>query len=499
MEGAIVVIDGKEYILKNTKCNQRKYLCDNWECLHCYNRSFVKNKMAKYFSPKNNISVRKIFPYSNKKHIFYCDECNHEFESKPNAISSASSWCPYCSNPPKKLCGDINCMKCFNKSFASDPRSISWTIEKNERSSPLTTFLYSGKSFWFSCNKCNHYYLQIISNITLDNSGCPYCANQKLCNSDSCKICFEKSLASHGCQKFWSYEKNGTVVPRQVFLGSSKIFWFCCNKCGHNLRQVPHLIASTGHLCCKYCCYPPKKLCDDDKCHFCFNNSFASHEKAKYWSNINEVSPRYVFKKSDSVKYLFNCNYCYVDFEAYPWHIFDGRWCNKCRFKTEKLVSDFLTNNNYLFIYQYCDIFEDQKSKMKFDFYISEYNIILEIDGPQHHCQISNWKSPEDTQKRDIFKMKRAIERGISVIRILQEEIWNNEIDWQGILKEYIKKYDTPRILYFANNPSIYDNHIKLYDDPNFKLNNVSNDPPEDHIKESGNDKINMDLSMILK
>lgn len=29
-------------------------------------------------------------------------------------------WCPYCSNPPQRLCENDECKECFEKSFASD-------------------------------------------------------------------------------------------------------------------------------------------------------------------------------------------------------------------------------------------------------------------------------------------------------------------------------------------------------------------------------------------
>ena len=37
--------------------------------------------------------------------------------------------------------------------------------------------------------------------------------------------------------------------------------------------------------------------------------------------------------------------------------------------------------------------------------------IIIELDGPQHFIQIMNWKSPEETRKGDIYKMKCAGEQ----------------------------------------------------------------------------------------
>ena len=44
-----------------------------------------------------------------------------------------------------------------------------------------------------------------------------------------------------------------------------------------------------------------------------FEKSFASHEKAKYWSDKNEVKPFQISKGTDE-KYWFNCNVCSHEF-----------------------------------------------------------------------------------------------------------------------------------------------------------------------------------------
>lgn len=73
---------------------------------------------------------------------------------------------------------------------------------------------------------------------------------------------------------------------------------------------------------------------------------------------------------------------------------------------------------------------------LPFDFVILEYKIIIELDGPQHFRQISNWQSPEINLKMDIYKMNCANKNNFSIIRILQEDVYYNKYDW---LKEIIQ------------------------------------------------------------
>ena len=69
-----------------------------------------------------------------------------------------------------------------------------------------------------------------------------------------------------------------------------------------------------------------------------YDKSFASHEKAKYWSDNNKLKPFQISKGSDK-KYYFNCDECvhilFIDLK----HISsNGRWCSYC--SHQKLCHD---------------------------------------------------------------------------------------------------------------------------------------------------------------
>ena len=156
----------------------------------------------------------------------------------------------------------------------------------------------------------------------------PNCTKRsKLCENDECQLCFEKSFASHTNAKFWS-DKN-ILQPRQVFKSTHIKYWFkCCHEFDAPLNHV------NKNRWCPYC--SNKKLCNEN-CQKCFNKSFASHEKAQFWSNINELTARQVFKNSNKL-YLFNC-VCMHEFEITCNTISSiGVWCAYCANK--KLCDD---------------------------------------------------------------------------------------------------------------------------------------------------------------
>ena len=88
-----------------------------------------------------------------------------------------------------------------------------------------------------------------------------------------------------------------------------------------------------------------------------------------------------------------------------------------------------------------------KKTYLPFDFVIPEHNIIIELDGPQHFIQISNWASPEETNINDKYKMESANKNNYSVIRLTQEDVFYDTYDWYNKLKENIEKIKDDKII----------------------------------------------------
>ena len=87
------------------------------------------------------------------------------------------------------------------------------------------------------------------------------------------------------------------------------------------------------------------------------------------------------------------------------------------------------------------------KTYLPFDFVIPEHNIIIELDGPQHFIQISNWSSPEKTQENDRYKMDCANKNNYSVIRLTQEDVFYDTYNWLKELNENIIKIKNDKII----------------------------------------------------
>lgn len=397
-----------------------------------FEKSFASHEKAKFWSNKNFLKPEQVYKVTAKKYYFDCDKCGHEFINNPSHIKSGR-WCPYCCVPQKKLCGNKDCKDCFEKSFASHDKVKFWS-SKNEES-PEFVLKKGDKKIWFNCDECNHDFEKQIKTVTNRNGWCPYCVNQKLCDNEQCKECFEKSFASHEKAKFWS-SKN-SISPRQIFKGSGEKCWFNCDKCCHWFIKNIHAITGEKNGWCPYCVN--KKMCDNDKCKECFNKSFASHEKVKCWSLKNNISPRHLFQ-GDSGRYWFNCDKCTHDFESVLYNVKSGYWCPFCVNKTETKLYKILKEKYPTIIHQFKVEWCKNITYLPFDFCIPEYKIIIELDGPQHFIQIMEWNTPEEQLNRDKFKEQCANDNNYSIIRIIQNDVFNDTYDWLKDLCETIEE-----------------------------------------------------------
>ena len=244
-------------------------------------------------------------------------------------------------------------------------------------------------------------------------------------------------MASHEKSQFWS--KKNKLTPREVMKVSRKKYWFDCNKCNHTFETIPYTVTNMDSWC-NYCAN--QILCESDECKICFEKSFASNEKSKYWSDKNELKPRQVFKYS-SKKFWFDCYKCNLSFSPLLSNIskINGpQWCPHCVHKTELKLHKQLLSIYPNLISQFRQEWCKKKSSLPFDFCIPEHKIIIELDGPQHFQQISFWDSPDKQQENDKFKEECANNNRYSVIRLLQEDVMNDTYDWVKELCEAIEE-----------------------------------------------------------
>lgn len=211
-------------------------------------------------------------------------------------------------------------------SFATHCKSAYWSARNQKSPSEFT--ISTNKKAWFNCDKCSHEFEMALCNISSSReSWCPFCARNKLCSEQSCEICYANSFVSSDKSPFWSSKNE--LTPREVFLNTHKKYLFNCNICFHEFNGSLAHISSIKKRWCPFCSH--KILCNNNECIVCFKNSFASHPKSSYFSKLNDISPRQIFKRNNN-KFIFNCDKCPHSFETSLSNISSkkGHWCPFC-------------------------------------------------------------------------------------------------------------------------------------------------------------------------
>jgi formylmethanofuran dehydrogenase subunit E len=137
-----------------------------------------------------------------------------------------------------------------------------------------------------------------------------------------------------------------------------------------------------------------------------------------------------------------------------------GRGCPMCKNKSERKFKEYfeIAYSNYSIECQYSPkwcINQKTGYRMRYDFLITtnkNINIIIEVDGVQHlkyipHFHRNGEEDLEIQRERDNQKMVYSLENNISLIRILQEDVWRDKNEWKDGLDKIINLILTESIV----------------------------------------------------
>jgi very-short-patch-repair endonuclease len=275
-------------------------------------------------------------------------------------------------------------------------------------------------------------------NCHLDGKGCVKCSTK--INADKQRKTKEQFIqdAIHIHGDKYDYSKV------EYENASSKVIIICEHH--SEFEQTPN-----GHLDGKGCI----------KCAGCYkSNTVEFIEKAQLIHG-----DKYVYSKVDYntviEKVIIICK-IHCEFEQTPDSHLRGVGCPFCVNKTEGILFEKIQPVYTTLITQFKRDFCKKRSYLPFDFCIPELKIIIELDGPQHFIQVSNWSMPEEQFENDVYKQRCANDNGYSVIRLLQKDVFNDNYDWVNKLCETIENLkkcgvDKVKNVYLCKNNE-YDN-----------------------------------------
>jgi very-short-patch-repair endonuclease len=388
--------------------------------------------------------------------IIKCKKEGHRFEQTPT--NHYKNGCKFCSG----------CYKRDTEDFITRSKEI----HKDEDGNSL--FDYSKVEYKttedkveLKCRK-GHTFFQTPHH-NLAGHGCDYCARGiYILNTEQL---IEESRKVHGDK--YDYSKS-------IFTGMNNHITIKCNEHGEFSQvTINHVTYGRG---CYDCAQIKNGIAARKPLEKFIEEANIVHNNKFNYSRVHET-----YEKGTS-KVNIGCPICEQYFLIRVKDHLDGHQCKNCKNKTQVILYNFLRN-------QYGDncfvpekIFEECKNKnyLPFDFYSEEMNLVIELDGRQHFQEVNIFRETlEIRQKIDFKKMFFLQNKNISLIRIFQEDIYENKYDWKNDIinniNTHLENLNEFNISYLSKNHNIYNDYKINYEKYLIEniVNNIDTDQEE--------------------
>lgn len=277
------------------------------------------------------------------------------------------------------------------------------------------------------CPYCGYKYDVSYSQFKNKNVKCTHC-----CNS------YENSFAYHievelgkKIEDYWDFEENGRleINPYLIYKSTKiiKVWIWCQDNWYHGSYDITPDKFVQGRKC-PYCNPSASK-----KIHPLDSFGALYPEKAKYWSDKNKISPLKVFPHINK-NYIFNCEKCgketIKNMNTLSYRN-TGVICEKCTgSELEQNTKEILEKYNikYNREVKYDDLIGTRNGNLSYDFYLPDYNLLIECQGEQHEHFVKwlqkSYERFERQLEHDRRKKQYSIDHNINFL-----EIWYYDID----------------------------------------------------------------------
>ena len=317
-----------------------------------------------------------------------------------------------------------------------------WDFEKNDVLGYDIWKMTKGthKKVWWICKRCGSKYdTRIVDKVR--TTKCPYCAGHKLNYTNSLSN-LNSQLASE-----WHPTLNGNLTPFDVTCNSNKKVWWL-GECGHEWEAIVYNRHKVNGTNCP--------ICVNRKVLIGFNDLSTSHPHIAESLLNKEDGLKYTYGSPQKVDWkCLNCGN--IINKSISEVTSGGLNCPSCSdgiSLAEKIVFNILKTKNIAFIKEKIFTWSDKK---RYDFYLVEYNIIIETHGEQHKngsFKPYGGRTLEEEVANDQYKFDLATNNGIFnyiVIdasdvslntfkqEVLKSELKNiidfSDINWENIYK----------------------------------------------------------------
>lgn len=199
-----------------------------------------------------------------------------------------------------------------------------------------------------------------------------------------------------------------------------------CNKCGNIIQKKPAKMTGS----CKEGCY----ICSG-KNHYKTKESLQKEVDEKF-PNTYEIIGEYIKSRQPLTIKRLICGHIY---DISPDNLLRGKGCPCCGLRQShymNIVELFFDKNNI--DYEKEKVFSDCRyiRPLPFDYYLSKYNMCIEVDGefhyPNNSVYLNKRSAYEEVSIRDNIKTQYCKDNNIELIRLP----YFKELEFEKILKE---------------------------------------------------------------
>ena len=343
-----------------------------------------------------NVTVIGTYINARTKILHKCNICNYEWEIKPSHILNGTC-CPNCFSERQKL------KRKTHEQFIKDVSIV------NNNITIIGIYNGSKNPIECKCNKCGYMWNPTPSDILSGNS-CPKCAKNMRKTND--EFVNDMNGINPNIEIIGEYVNANTPIKCK------------CKICNHQWEPKPTNIYH-NKAGCPICAM--RKLSETKRM------PQKEFEKILYERHNNEIIALENYKGSH-VRIKFKHVVCGYTWDTTPSSIiFIGTGCPVCNISHgEKLIKIFLENNKILFSQQkrYEGLLGLKNKKLSYDFYLPQYNLLIEFQGKQHEQPIEYFGGEEKfkiQQEHDNRKREFAKLHNINLLEIWYYDINNIE------------------------------------------------------------------------
>lgn len=229
--------------------------------------------------------------------------------------------------------------------------------------------------------------------------------------------CYRKEVASNNTKKDLVGQKFGrlTVIKDSGKRKDNRIIWECQCECGNIVYYATNDLTTGNTQSCG-----------------CLHKEMVANltKKDLIGQRFGKLTVLFEQPERKNNRIIWHCRCdCGNECDTSSKSLLSGRKISCGCLKTslgEYRISNILSENNITYIkeYKYKNL-----GNLRYDFYLPDYNRLIEFDGEQHFMEVPTWGELEATQKRDKIKNDYALSHNISLVRIPYWERDNITLD----------------------------------------------------------------------